>query len=124
MVVTGGPHCALMIELAERHGALILAIEHRFYGPSQPTGDLELASLRFLSSSQALGDIAHFHSHATEVFKLPSATKWVAFGGSYPGMMAGWSRLKYPHLVHAAVASSAPVQASLEMPGYNQVRAY
>ena len=34
-------------------------------------------------------------------------------------MLAGWFRLKYPHLVHAAVASSAPVEAILNFEGYN-----
>jgi len=77
----------------------VLALEHRFYGPSQPTGDLTVASLRYLSSSQALADAARFVTHVSEVFSLPPNTKWVSFGGSYPGMMAGWLRLKYPHLV-------------------------
>ena len=90
-------------------------------GPSQPTGDLSLSSLRHLSSSQALADAARFVTHVTREYSLPPNTKWVSFGGSYPGMMAGWLRLKYPHLVHASVASSAPVQASLEMRGYNDV---
>jgi hypothetical protein len=39
---------------------------------------------------------------------LTANNKWVSFGGSYPGMQAGWLRLKYPNLIHAAVASSAP----------------
>ena len=36
-------------------------------------------------------------------------------------MLAGWLRLKYPHLIVAAVASSAPVRASAAMPGYDRV---
>jgi serine protease 16 len=49
-----------MVDMARQRGALVLALEHRFYGPSQPTGDVTVASLRFLSSSQALADAARF----------------------------------------------------------------
>lgn len=121
VVTTGGPHCALAVEMAASRGALILALEHRFYGPSQPTGDLTVASLRHLSSAQALADAARFVAHAKREFGIPDGARWVAFGGSYPGMLASWLRLKYPHLVHAAVASSAPVQAAFAMPGYDRV---
>lgn len=38
-------------------------------------------------------------------------------------MLAGWFRIKYPHLVHASIASSAPVHAKLDMQGYNNVGA-
>jgi hypothetical protein len=36
-------------------------------------------------------------------------------------MLAGWFRIKFPHLAHAAVSSSAPVFAQLDMTGYNNV---
>jgi serine protease 16 len=36
-------------------------------------------------------------------------------------MLAAWSRLTFPHLIHAAVASSAPVGAVLNFQGYNDV---
>ncbi len=109
------------VALAARTGALLLALEHRFYGASFPAADLSVPSLRLLSSRQALADLARFHSHATQRFGLLPATKWVTWGGSYPGMLAAWARLSYPHLFHAAVASSAPVGAVLNFRGYNDV---
>jgi thymus-specific serine protease len=111
VVVTGSYHCGWMIVLAERHGALIVAVEHRFYGESYPTDDLTTESLSYLSSRQALEDLATIHEHIMQQFGLTTSNQWISFGGSYPGMMAGWFRLKYPHLVTAAIASSAPVQA-------------
>lgn len=47
---------------------------------------------------------------------------WTALpSGSYPGMLAGWARLKYPHLFHAAVSSSSPLLAQLDFPQYAEV---
>ncbi|XP_072546772.1 thymus-specific serine protease isoform X2 [Salminus brasiliensis] len=105
---------------AEKFGALCLLLEHRFYGKSHPTEDLSLEGLRFLSSRQALADLAHFRTVTAESRGLTSS-KWVAFGGSYPGSLAAWFRLKYPHLVHASIATSAPVYATVNFPEYLEV---
>lgn len=78
--------------------------------------DLSTDNLRFLSSRQALADLAHFRTVIAEARGLTNA-KWVAFGGSYPGSLAAWFRLKYPHLVYASVATSAPVHAQVNFPG-------
>ena len=127
VVVTGGPHCAWMINIAARTGGLVLALEHRFYGKSMPKPDWSLESLQVHSSRQALQDLGNF-VHASShggidrlAALIDPAARWFTFGGSYPGMMAGWARLKFPHLIHGSIASSAPVQASLDMPGYNDV---
>ncbi|XP_062329699.1 thymus-specific serine protease [Osmerus eperlanus] len=105
---------------AKKFGALCLMLEHRFYGKSHPTEDLSTENLRFLSSRQALADLAHFRTVMAAGRGLDNR-KWVAFGGSYPGSLAAWFRLKYPHLVHAAVATSAPVHATINFPEYLEV---
>nr|XP_006637680.1 PREDICTED: putative serine protease K12H4.7 [Lepisosteus oculatus] len=105
---------------AQKLGALCVMLEHRFYGKSHPTEDLSTESLRYLSSKQALADLAHFRTAFAQKRGL-IGNKWVAFGGSYPGSLAAWFRLKYPHLVHAAVATSAPVQAVVNFPEYLEV---
>ncbi|KAI7790067.1 thymus-specific serine protease isoform X1 [Triplophysa rosa] len=105
---------------AQKLGALCLLLEHRFYGKSHPTENLSNANLQFLSSRQALADLAHFRTVTAAVRGLTNS-KWVAFGGSYPGSLAAWFRLKYPHLVHAAVATSAPVHATVNFPEYLEV---
>ncbi|XP_061781402.1 thymus-specific serine protease [Nerophis lumbriciformis] len=105
---------------AEKLGAICFMLEHRFYGKSHPTADLSTENLRFLSSRQALADLAHFRTAIAESRGLFNR-KWVAFGGSYPGSLAAWFRLKYPHLVHASVASSAPLHATVNFPEYLEV---
>ncbi|XP_074534899.1 thymus-specific serine protease [Halichoeres trimaculatus] len=105
---------------AEKLGALCLMLEHRFYGKSHPTEDLSTENLRYLSSRQALADLAHFRTVMAKDRGLTDS-KWVAFGGSYPGSLAAWFRLKFPHLVHASVATSAPLHATVNFPEYLEV---
>jgi serine protease 16 len=129
--IGGSVHCDDMMVLAQKLGALTVALEHRFYGPSTPDGGWSTDNLRFSNSEQALEDVASFIGLIQDMYQLhPSSApaggskilnKWVTWGGSYPGMMAAMSRLRFPHLVHASVSSSSPLEASLEMPGYNQV---
>ncbi|XP_057694055.1 thymus-specific serine protease [Corythoichthys intestinalis] len=105
---------------AEKLGAICFMLEHRFYGKSHPTVDLSTENLRYLSSRQALADLAHFRTVIAETQGLANM-KWVAFGGSYPGSLAAWFRLKYPHLVHASAATSAPIHATVNFPEYLEV---
>lgn len=48
------------IDYAKKFGALCFQLEHRFYGKSHPVENLELRNLLYLTSEQALGDIAYF----------------------------------------------------------------
>ena len=137
-VLVDSVHCSGdMLELASilhhQHGldVHLYALEHRYYGESYPqfsddTSPVSNENLRYLSSRQALGDMAHFVSTAIHGggSSFSSKYKVVTFGGSYPGMLSAWSRLKYPHLIFASISNSSPVQAQLDFPEYNDRVAY
>ena len=143
-----------MIELArklhdngEGVSVHLFALEHRYYGRSYPQfgvrdddSAVSNKNLIYLSSKQALADLAHFvssignqlgESYSSDLrsrrrvqktqLLSDSATKWVTFGGSYPGMLAAWARLKYPHMIYAAVSNSAPVTPTLDFYQYNNM---
>ncbi|OQR99426.1 lysosomal Pro-X carboxypeptidase [Achlya hypogyna] len=93
-----------MWESAPAVGALLVFAEHRFFGASAAT------HLKFLSSEQALADYAVLLVAVQTSVKAQDSTV-VAFGAGYAGLLATWLRLKYPHLVVGAIASSAPVLA-------------
>lgn len=107
-------------QVALDHKALIVAVQHRYYG-NYPTPDFSTANMRFLSSRQALADLAAIHDHLVQEYSLTSANRFISFGGSYPGMLAAWVRLEYPNLIYAAVSSSSPVLAQDNFQGYNDV---
>ncbi|XP_068649264.1 uncharacterized protein [Aristolochia californica] len=103
----------LMLDIAPRFKALLLYIEHRYYGSSVPFGSMEEAyrnssTLGYLSSSQALADYAELIVNLKKNLSAESCPVFV-YGGSYGGMLAAWFRLKYPHIAMGALASSAPI---------------
>jgi len=102
------------VQFAKKYRALCVMLEHRFYGKSHPTNDLSTENLIYLSSEQALADLANFRQFVHLKYNLTDSNRWVSFGGSYPGSLSAWFRLKYPHLVYAAVSSSAPSMYKLK----------
>jgi len=53
-----------------------------------------------------LADFAYLITDLKTQYQISSV---LAVGGSYGGMLAGWFRMKYPYLVDAALAASAPL---------------
>ncbi|EYB94815.1 hypothetical protein Y032_0167g136 [Ancylostoma ceylanicum] len=109
-----------MMTLAKEHGAAVFALEHRFYGASRPTPNQSVKNLKYLSSRQALKDVAYFIQEMNKKYKLEGA-RWVTFGGSYSGALSLWFRQQYPELVVGAVGSSAPLDAEFDFWGYLEV---
>ena len=96
VVVTGGPHCASAVGLArslflKKGGALLVALEHRFYGKSQPTGDLTVESLQYLTSDQALADAARFVGEVAAAFGL-AGTQTDTAEPRIGGVVFGWKK--------------------------------
>ncbi|OMO90293.1 Peptidase S28 [Corchorus olitorius] len=98
---------------APRFNALIVFIEHRYYGKSIPFGSREEAfqnasTLGYFNSAQAIADYAEIIMHIKKEL-MATYSPVIVIGGSYGGMLASWLRLKYPHVALGALASSAPI---------------
>ena len=102
-----------VLRAAPSFNALIVFAEHRFYGKSLPFGSssFDEDKVGLLSIEQALGDFAQLVQLIKQQLGAQHAPVAV-FGGSYGGMLSAWFRLRYPHIVDAALAASAPVFAA------------
>ncbi|WVZ00692.1 hypothetical protein V8G54_026761 [Vigna mungo] len=98
---------------APQFRALIVFIEHRYYGKSIPFGSREEAMRNattrgYFNSAQAIADYAAVLLHIKKTLSAQNSPI-IVMGGSYGGMLASWFRLKYPHIALGALASSAPI---------------
>ena len=96
--------------LGATYGVRLLVVEHRFYGESQPFDDWSLDSLRYLSSQQALADLAYFLGSINK-----EGNEVLVIGGSYPGAMSAWFRERYPHIAIGSWSSSGVVQPIVDL---------
>ncbi|KXG38194.1 probable serine protease EDA2 [Sorghum bicolor] len=103
--------------LAKKFGAAVVTPEHRYYGKSSPFKQLTTENLRFLSSKQALFDLAVFRQYYQESLNARYNRSsgfdnpWFVIGISYAGALSAWFRLKFPHLTCGSLASSGVVLA-------------
>ena len=105
---------------------------NRYYGESLPfpvNNDTTKEQWQFHTVEQALEDVIYFAQrfsfphpdyHTTSYRPHPSNTPWIFIGGSYPGMRAAYIRIRNPETIYASWASSAPVEAQIDMSSYWQ----
>jgi pimeloyl-ACP methyl ester carboxylesterase len=98
--------------------ANLIALEHRYYGKSQPFENLSTENLKYLSTDYALKDAASFQKYAMDTLGFQG--KWIVVGGSYAGSLAAYYREKYPELVVGALSSSGPVRAEANFEDYDR----
>ena len=112
------------IELAKENGALVVILEHRFYGLSQPFGkdNLTVSKLHYLNVDQALSDLAYFINWIKQSgnFTSKNDTKFITIGGSYAGALSAWFREKYPYLTVGALASSAVINSIIDYDSFDE----
>ncbi|XP_027345781.1 probable serine protease EDA2 isoform X1 [Abrus precatorius] len=111
--------------LAKKFGAALVSLEHRYYGKSTPFNSLETKNLKYLSSKQALFDLAVFRQYYQDSLNVKlnrtkTENSWFFFGGSYSGALSAWFRLKFPHLTCGSLASSAVVLAVYDFTEFDQ----
>ncbi|KAJ1913806.1 hypothetical protein H4219_005056 [Mycoemilia scoparia] len=115
------------IRIAKELGAMLIIMEHRYYGKSFPVPDMSGPNMKYLTLKNSLKDIEYFirnvHTQLRSVtskdIKPAPETKWILYGGSYGGMLAVWARKLFPDIVSAAYASSAPIQVKYEFPEFD-----
>lgn len=101
--------------LAEATGGISVLLEHRYYGASFPVQDVSARDLRFLTTEQALADVAYFAQHVQFPglqAKLTSRdAPYILYGGSYAGGMSALARKIYPDVFWGAISSSGVTAA-------------
>lgn len=107
-----GPPGGYIAQLGAQYGALLVSLEHRFYGVSIPNDDMSTENLKYLTVDQALADLANFIDYYKVAGKTGDA-KWFAFGGSYPGALSSWFRAAYPD--HTVGNEHPPYQMQMIM---------
>lgn len=113
-------------QMVDEFGGIGIVWEHRFYGRSSPveiTTDTKPDAFKYLTTEQSLADVKTFadqfsRGNISDVDLTPNGSPWVFVGGSYPGMRAAFMRKFYPETIYASFASSAPVEAQIDMSTY------
>ncbi|KAK7937999.1 serine-type peptidase [Apiospora aurea] len=102
--------------MAEKMGAAVVILEHRYWGKSSPFQDLTVQNLQYHTLDNALKDLTYFANNFDQPFDKsgeshPTKAPWIFTGGSYPGALAGWLERLEPGTFWAYHGTSGVVEA-------------
>ncbi|GAA97081.1 uncharacterized protein L969DRAFT_79428 [Mixia osmundae IAM 14324] len=108
--------------LAEQTHGLLVNLENRCYGSSNPMPTVSTDDLRFCTTEQMIEDSVRFARDVTfpgiDAHINAPRTPWIYLGGSYGGAKGAFTLTKYKDVFYGAVLSSAVVQAVPFYAGY------
>lgn len=109
-------------QLAQATNGIGVILEHRYYGTSFPTPDLSIENLRFLTTEQALADMAYFAKNV--VFEgledknlTAPETAYIGYGGSYAGAFVAFLRVQYPDVYYGMHFLPTPKRLDMRLVG-------
>lgn len=105
--------------LAKKYHAYMVALEHRYFGESNPMGQKINYEFKYLNMENGLLDLVHFKFHLQRTMKLTGP--WVSYGASYAGNLSAYLRMRYPSQFVGAIASSAPVRHQILQNGQGKI---
>jgi hypothetical protein len=106
-----------VLEIAFKLKALVVVVEHRFFGKSIPEGWNASNGLGLLTMQQAVADLAVFRDKFQRTVLAPegqSESVWITVGCGYAGALATWAHAKYPQHFVGVWASSPPLLPAVE----------
>ncbi|ESO86331.1 hypothetical protein LOTGIDRAFT_235397 [Lottia gigantea] len=100
-----------IFDIAPQFNALVVFIEHRYYGKSLPFGADSFKDKNYglLTIEQAMADFAVLITDIKHNQYKANKSPIITFGGSYGGMLSAYMRFKYSNIIAGAIAASAPI---------------
>jgi pimeloyl-ACP methyl ester carboxylesterase len=103
------------MDAAAELSAMVVVVEHRFFGTSIPEGWNATNGLSLLTMEQAVADLAVFRDKFQRMVLAPqgqSENVWITVGCGYAGALATWARTKHPHHFHRTICTTARLWAN------------
>ncbi|CAD5235288.1 unnamed protein product [Bursaphelenchus xylophilus] len=104
--------------IAQENNAMVVQLQHRFFGRNKGLRDTSVSMLQFLTVEQAIEDTVAFIQGFNELEGFTNP-KWVLLGMSYSGTLAAYLRMTHPEFSQGAIASSAPMLPKVDFWEYD-----
>lgn len=102
----------ILPEWAAELGALIITLEHRFFGLSYPSKDRDpITKFQSLTLENVMLDAVAFIGHIKNTTEGAKESKVLVMGGSYGGFLTTVLKMNHPDVFYGALPFAAPLRS-------------